>query len=264
MSFLLGIVLLAAAGAVACVLALAGRWAAALPFGRRSFRESYKSPIGDEAPTTSLALARAAGGIAGWYLASSLLVGCAVFLGGETRIDEEHMRVKVRADGPAARAGIEDGDRVLAIDGVEIQDWDALKRAVVLHANETVRVDVERGARKLTFEATPEGTPAKIMIGPEMQHVQVGLGSAIATGLVSPAKVNIATARSLARGVVGHETIEATGPVGVVKETALSVQRPGVAVHLVGLLVAYLLPYMTAISIALAFVARRRPARATR
>jgi membrane-associated protease RseP (regulator of RpoE activity) len=262
MSLLLGVVLLGAGGAFAAVLTFVARWAAALPFGVRSFREAYKAPIGDGAPTTSLALARAAGGVAGWYLASSLLVACAVFMGGESRVDEQNLRVSVGENGPAARVGIANGDRVLAVDGVEVHDWDALKKAVASHADETVRVEVERGGQRLVFEPKPEGSPPKIMVGPETQHAEVGLGSAIATGLVSPAKVNIAMARGLSRAISGAETPEVTGPVGIARATG-SAQRQGlgVAVHFVGLLIAYVLPYMAAISIALAFVARRRPAR---
>jgi membrane-associated protease RseP (regulator of RpoE activity) len=252
--------MLLAGGAIA--IALVGRWLAAMPLGERSFRDAYRSLVGTS-PSVAVAIARATGGLGGWYLASSLLFGCALLSSGEVRSDDASMRVRVAADGPAARAGVRDGDRVVAVDGVEIHDWDALKRAVGSHAHETVRLEVERDGQRLTLEPTPEGNPAKLKVGPSVEKVNVGLGSAIVAGIVTPAKVTAMTVRSMSGAIFAKEKPELTGPVGVVTETAAA-QRDGVgtATKLVALLIAYVLPYVAVgFLIVVIFTSRRRRAR---
>jgi regulator of sigma E protease len=46
---------------------------------------------------------------------------------------------------PAAEAGVRSGDRVLAVDGVEVEDWDAFERAYVAAAGASVTLEVAHG-----------------------------------------------------------------------------------------------------------------------
>ncbi|MBM3683547.1 MAG: site-2 protease family protein [Actinobacteria bacterium] len=68
----------------------------------------------------------------------------------------------VTASSPAASAGLQPGDRVLAIDGVDVTDWEDLTEAVRPAAGQTVEVVVERdGARRsvaATLGSHPDGT----------------------------------------------------------------------------------------------------------
>ena len=130
MYVLFALLSLAVGGAIAGAFTIGGRWAAGLPFGERSFRDAYRTRTAAPPPSRALALARAAGGIGGWYVAGSLLVGCSFFAGGEMRTDEQSMRVQVGHGGAGEVAGMKSGDRVLAVDGVEIHDWNGLRRAV--------------------------------------------------------------------------------------------------------------------------------------
>ena len=62
----------------------------------------------------------------------------------------------VLPEGPAARAGLQAGDRIVAIDGTAVPDADALHR--VLGADRVgrpVRVDLLRGAQRLALELVP-------------------------------------------------------------------------------------------------------------
>ena len=56
--------------------------------------------------------------------------------------------------GPAAAAGIQDGDRVVAIDGEPIEEFDDLSTIVAARAGETVDVVVVRDGEEVTLEAT--------------------------------------------------------------------------------------------------------------
>ena len=50
----------------------------------------------------------------------------------------------VSADSPAARAGIEKGDRILSIDGVPLESWDEMADAIAASAGVPMRIEVAR------------------------------------------------------------------------------------------------------------------------
>ncbi|MCZ2153836.1 MAG: RIP metalloprotease RseP [Bryobacterales bacterium] len=56
---------------------------------------------------------------------------------------------------PAAKAGIEKGDRVIEIDGRKNPSWDDLKEAESFNANRAISVTVERGQGTLKTTVTP-------------------------------------------------------------------------------------------------------------
>jgi len=69
---------------------------------------------------------------------------------GAVSVDE------VLADGPAVRAGLKAGDRIVGVDGVPIHDVDTLHRMLGgEHIGRSVRVDLLRGADKLALDLVP-------------------------------------------------------------------------------------------------------------
>jgi regulator of sigma E protease len=65
----------------------------------------------------------------------------------------------VQPDTPAARAGLEPGDRIVAIDGKDIWRWEDLARAVKAGVGEPLSLDLEREGERLTLEVVPERGP---------------------------------------------------------------------------------------------------------
>ncbi|MBL8613052.1 MAG: site-2 protease family protein [Myxococcales bacterium] len=183
----------------------------------------------------------AAGPIAN-YLFASIFMFLGFMLGGNTVQDE--MRVRVSPDGPAAHAGILDGDNVIAVNGSKVADWDALKRAIGAHPGEPVDVEVERASEHLHIKVTPVGegeNKGKILIIPKYKVVKVGVGEAALLSVKEPPRVVIGLIQGLVRIVTGKDKPELSGPVGITKEVAAAVRSgAGDAFKLLGMISAYL------------------------
>ncbi|HKJ75924.1 MAG TPA: RIP metalloprotease RseP, partial [Gammaproteobacteria bacterium] len=75
---------------------------------------------------------------------------------------------------PAARAGLKAGDRIEAIDGESVADWDALVEAVRASPGAPLQLTVRRDGQRIELEARPEareteeGPVGRIGAGPEV------------------------------------------------------------------------------------------------
>ena len=77
-----------------------------------------------------------------------------VFFAGHTRLPAAVVG-DILEDGPAARAGLESGDRVLAIDGESIRYWEELERTVQDGIREELSLRLRRGDRELEKYIVP-------------------------------------------------------------------------------------------------------------
>lgn len=224
----------------------AARWLVTRAFGIRApFREMVDTNA--ERGRPALALARAFASIAGMYLGCVLLF-VPGFAGGRMKVDETSMRVSVIKDGPASRAGILAGDRIVEVNGEKVVSWDQLKKLVASHPNETLQVDVERGAERRTFSVTADGP--KIMIAPFAEHESLSAGEVLAASFTAPYEV----ARAMVRGVVSPKPTELSGPVGVSKEVlAASREGPTTFFKVVAALASYQAAFIAVVLLGLAF-----------
>jgi len=84
----------------------------------------------------------------------------------------------VRPDSPAARAGLDPGDRIVGINGEEIWRWEDLARAVKASVGKPLRLDVERAGERRTLEVVPERGPEGngVVFGAEHSTASAVLG----------------------------------------------------------------------------------------
>jgi regulator of sigma E protease len=81
---------------------------------------------------------------------------------------------------PAYKAGLKEGDRILAVNGAPIANWDELPRALEGQVDRPVRMTVDRGGRRFDLTVTPispdgirDGRRAQIGIEAPRQGVYV-------------------------------------------------------------------------------------------
>ncbi len=140
-----------------------------------------------------------AGIIVNLLIALVLVYSLLVFHGPEklsTTVDQ------VSKNSPAAAAGIQPGDRVLAIDGNEITKWEQVGTYVRPNAGKEITIVVERDGTRQTIRATPkmiDGAP------------RVGVSSTLIADRVNPIAAVPQTFTTFGRGV--GDTVGALGKV---------------------------------------------------
>lgn len=78
-------------------------------------------------------------------------------------------------DYPAKKAGIQAGDRIIAIDGKPVSDWEALIEEMHKKTAGDVKVTVNRNGSKLDFTIKPIVKETKDLLGNNVKIAQVGI-----------------------------------------------------------------------------------------
>jgi regulator of sigma E protease len=90
---------------------------------------------------------------------------------------------QVLPDRPAARAGIQEGDTIVAVNGRPVQQWYDLLELLQSSAGQALKVEVARGGNRLSYDVRPyvDSIP-----GPDGKPRPVGrIGVAVGTGFLS-------------------------------------------------------------------------------
>lgn len=143
---------------------------------------------------------------------------------------------KVLPDGPAARAGLRQGDLVTTIDGKPVVDGIAFIEAVRGAAGKPLQVGVLRGAEQVVLPVTPDRDPqsgkgivkAMIAQAPEMVTVQAGPLDAVAKGAKRTWETSALTIKMIAKMIMGEVSLKnVTGPI-TIADVAGQTARSGV------------------------------------
>ncbi len=147
---------------------------------------------------------------------------------------------KLLAGGPAERAGLKEGDRVLRADAQSIESWDALVNAVRAKPGVPIVLSVERGARTLEIEVTPEviasgaarigriGAAPRLPAGEAdkmLVRVQYGLASSVAKAAAKTWDISVFSLKMLGKMLVGQVSWrQLSGPVTIADFAGQSAQ----------------------------------------
>lgn len=152
----------------------------------------------------------------------------------------------LREGGPAAAAGLREGDRVLAIDGQAVADAQALREAIRAaidgERGRPMRWEIEREGARQVLAVTPrvheEGgarigrIDAYVGAAPEMVTVRRGPVDGLAKGAARTWEVSLLTLRMLGRMLVGEASVKnLSGPLTIADYAGQSVQQ-GLAYYL--------------------------------
>ncbi|MCW5633800.1 MAG: RIP metalloprotease RseP [Rubrivivax sp.] len=155
---------------------------------------------------------------------------------------------RVREGGPAARSGLAEGDRVLAIDGQPVQDAHTLRERIRASAAPALAADrgareampqrwsVERAGRTLEITVAPRiDTSGASPIGridayvgtpPAMVTVRQGPWDGLVGGVERMWDTSVFTVKMLGRMVIGEASIKnLSGPISIADYAGQSVQQ---------------------------------------
>lgn len=213
---------------------------------QREFRNSGNAYDDDnfqaKSPWRRLAIV-VAGPVANFLVALALFVGAAVIFGipGEKPTTIVYQLVP---GFPAARAGIQSGDRIIAVDGVPMADGLVLVDKIHSSLGRRLAVVYERNGRRAQIDVTPVPSPQDRKIGvlgfqPLPANHPVPLLTAASWGWFQFTGIISATMHALG-GLFSHPVAAAgqfTGPIGIARASAQAQQfGPAFFLSLAGML----------------------------
>ena len=128
---------------------------------------------------------------------------------------------KVLGDKPAAQAGLQEGDRILAVNGVEVDTWTEMTAAIDRNAaGEEMELTIQRGATVKTLRLTPvvNETTGKPGIGilAQVVYEKKGIWEGVKIGSVQTYQATADLLTGLGILVSGGASMnDLAGPVGI-------------------------------------------------
>ena len=85
----------------------------------------------------------------------------------------------VEPESPAAQAGIQKGDRIVAVDGRAVNAWEDLSGAIKQSAGEPLALRVQRSGQEVTMTVQPRKKEVKNIFGELKEDWMIGIGSQV-------------------------------------------------------------------------------------
>jgi regulator of sigma E protease len=141
---------------------------------------------------------------------------------------------EVEANTPAAEAGLQPGDRILAVSGQPVRSAEQVTQFIRDHKGQPITLTVDRGGRKLDITATARKlADGRERLGfrpdEEIPLHRVGLVAATAYAVDTNLEILRLTGKALGQFFTGQRSARNTlsGPVGIYKAASTSVERFG-------------------------------------
>jgi regulator of sigma E protease len=172
-----------------------------------------------------------AGPFANLVAAVAILAAVLMVSGAVTDVKPEVREVEPGS--MAGRVGIQAGDRLVAIDGDQIQSWDGFTREVSeRRPGEEISVTVERDGAERTFTGELGADPAnadRALVGVRPEVVKTTYGPVESVGLAAGQVVRVSGLLGVFVGdlITGERSLynNVTGPVGIASVGSTSVEQ---------------------------------------
>ena len=161
-----------------------------------------------------------AGPLMNFILAVILLAAVFVFQGLPVP-SESTVVGKVVPGLPAERSGIAAGDRIVAVDGRQVENWSELVKYIYERPDKTIEIKVLRNEEELCFEVKTvkdDQGLGKIGIYQATSYKKVGLLPSLYMSFEWTAKMTLTVLDFLSKMVFGQAPADLGGPVRVVSE----------------------------------------------
>lgn len=83
----------------------------------------------------------------------------------------------LKADSPAARAGLRPGDQVLAVQGQKVTRWEELSSRIRQHGERPLTLTIRRGDQTFEVTVTPERMETTNIFGQKVSALLIGVGA---------------------------------------------------------------------------------------
>lgn len=141
---------------------------------------------------------------------------------------------EVEPNTPAAEAGLQPGDRILAVSGQPVKSAEQVTQFIRDHKGQPITLTVDRDGRKVDITATARKlADGRERLGfrpdEEIPLHRVGLGAAAAYAVNTNLEILRLTGKALGQFFTGQRSARNTlsGPVGIYKAASTSVERFG-------------------------------------
>jgi regulator of sigma E protease len=141
---------------------------------------------------------------------------------------------EVESGTPAAEAGLQPGDRIIAVSGQPVRSAEQVTQFIREHKGQPVTLTVNRGGQQLDITATPRKlSDGKERLGfrpdEDIPLHRVGLSGAFAYALDTNLQILRLTGKALGQFFTGQRSARNTlsGPVGIYKAASSSVEKFG-------------------------------------
>ncbi len=143
---------------------------------------------------------------------------------------------------PAAQAGLQPGDRIVAINGTSVDRWEDMARLISESQGRALQIDISRNAEPLVVTAAPARQSAKNIFGEDVDRYMLGIGSAgevrvirlnpieaFGHSLTQTYEVTALTVTSIAKLIQGTISAKTIGGPIMIAEMAGQQAKEGVA-----------------------------------
>lgn len=166
------------------------------------------------------------------YFLAFILFSVVIFFRGIPQYSKDTVIGELLENYPAYSAGLETKDKIIAINGQKITDWDEMSAAIHKNADKQIKIKYIRNEKENTLTLTPQKDPATgqgiIGISPVTEFRHIGIFKSAFAGAHQCYYWTVYSVVTLAKTIYQKKKPDIAGPIGIVHIISKTARR-GVA-----------------------------------